>query len=76
MKKLGFILPLLSCDLFLTGSFAAAQDRPNILVIFADDVGFWNVSLRPGCEHTKSFWENRQFWYQNAPIRAQNMPLF
>jgi arylsulfatase A-like enzyme len=44
MIKLGFILPLLSCVLFFTGSFAAAQDRPNIPVIIADDVGFWNVS--------------------------------
>jgi arylsulfatase A-like enzyme len=44
MKKLTCITAMLSCALLLTGGFATAQDRPNILVIFADDVGFWNVS--------------------------------
>ena len=39
--KFSSLLAIFFCFL---GGFATAQDQPNILVIFADDVGFWNVS--------------------------------
>jgi hypothetical protein len=42
-------LGLLSSLAFLTPAIAptAAQtQKPNILVIMADDIGYWNVSLR------------------------------
>ncbi|MEM0926176.1 MAG: sulfatase-like hydrolase/transferase, partial [Planctomycetota bacterium] len=30
--------------LFLFASIAAAADKPNILIIFGDDIGYWNLS--------------------------------
>ena len=49
----GFIL----CTLLLSGVASAADRKPNILVIMADDIGPWNVStLSPrddGRSHSK-----------------------
>ena len=41
MKKL---LALASAALYLASSVAFAKDKPNILIIFPDDVGWQNVS--------------------------------
>lgn len=34
----------LTCLSFLFGGAALAQDRPNILIIWGDDIGYWNTS--------------------------------
>jgi arylsulfatase A-like enzyme len=45
MKWYMFSYDKLALAVFLLmGGVANAQEKPNILVIFADDVGFWNVS--------------------------------
>lgn len=43
MKKMGYISLALIISCFL-GSGAYAQDKPNILVIMGDDVGWFNLS--------------------------------
>jgi arylsulfatase A-like enzyme len=45
IMKLKFKLPALALGLALVSSAAHAQQKkPNILVIFGDDIGYWNVS--------------------------------
>ena len=41
LTSLGRLTIIAAC---FFGAVASAQDRPNILVIFADDVGYWNLS--------------------------------
>ena len=44
--RLSRVIPAIAC-LFgglITCGEARAQDRPNILVIWGDDIGMWNVS--------------------------------
>ena len=36
-------IPLAIACLFMLVNFAAAQDKPNILVIWGDDIGYFNV---------------------------------
>src|SRR5262245_49436425 len=36
---------IVSCVAFSSAVAAAQQKKPNILVMFGDDVGFWNVSV-------------------------------
>ena len=31
--------------LLLLATAASAQDKPNILIIWGDDVGYWNISV-------------------------------
>ncbi len=31
--------------LFTTALPAFAQDKPNILIILGDDIGYWNISI-------------------------------
>lgn len=38
------ILPLLSTSLIVTGSFAQQQSTPNIVLIYADDIGYGDLS--------------------------------
>ncbi len=35
---------VLAGAILLAGSLATAADKPNILVIWGDDVGMWNIS--------------------------------
>lgn len=44
MKKLHFSWPKLIFTLALLPVMAFAQDKPNILVIWGDDIGTWNIS--------------------------------
>ncbi|MDH4109786.1 MAG: arylsulfatase [Gammaproteobacteria bacterium] len=39
-----FAAPLATALLFLCGPVAAQSDQPNILVIWGDDIGTWNIS--------------------------------
>ena len=41
MKKLSFVLMMLAVPLFIMGQ---KTDKPNILVIWGDDIGTWNIS--------------------------------
>jgi hypothetical protein len=38
------ILLSIALSLVLLASAAAQDNKPNILVIFGDDIGYWNVS--------------------------------
>ncbi len=40
MKRI-YLLLVLCC---YAGTASAQSDRPNILVIFGDDIGMWNIS--------------------------------
>ena len=33
-----------ACVLFVMGTVLYAQDKPNVLVIWGDDIGYWNIS--------------------------------
>ncbi len=44
MKKHALLLPALLGSLVISPSPALAQSKPNILIIWGDDVGYWNVS--------------------------------
>ena len=35
---------LAACLLLFTAGFVRAEDKPNILVIWGDDIGYWNLS--------------------------------
>ncbi|MEP4528833.1 MAG: hypothetical protein ABJ050_16035 [Paracoccaceae bacterium] len=39
------ILSALCSAIVLTASSAVAQEKPDILVIWGDDIGFWNPSF-------------------------------
>jgi arylsulfatase len=41
-KTLLNLVPLIALSAWMLGAMAAAE-RPNILVIFGDDIGMWNV---------------------------------
>ena len=38
------VLAFIVCGFVFLAAPALAQDKPNILVIFGDDVGMWNIS--------------------------------
>jgi len=44
--KLIFVLAVIVVGLTLSGSpaLAAGQNKPNILIIWGDDIGLWNIS--------------------------------
>jgi arylsulfatase len=44
MKLSRFLQMFLAAALLLSATHASAADKPNILVIFGDDVGMWNIS--------------------------------
>ena len=44
VKRLGAASLALAAGLTFSVAPAAAQDRPNILVIWGDDIGYWNIS--------------------------------
>ncbi len=50
MKRLGWLVSLSSLFVIALGTFLspipsyAADKKPNILVIWGDDIGYWNVS--------------------------------
>ncbi len=46
MKAVRLLTVTVSCFVLLvvTATSVAAQDRPNILMIWGDDIGQWNVS--------------------------------
>ncbi len=44
MKTIFRLSAWLGIGFILTSSAAVAQDKPNILIIWGDDVGYWNVS--------------------------------
>ena len=45
MKRwLGLLASLASVSMMAGSAFAQQQQKPNILVIMADDIGYWNIS--------------------------------
>ncbi len=44
MKNEHYSLRLVLILLFLSPGFMLAQEKPNILVIWGDDIGYWNIS--------------------------------
>jgi len=44
MKKRAFVFSLTLLALCLTGTWVFAAEKPNILIVMGDDIGYWNLS--------------------------------